>query len=499
MVKMTKITFYGGIGEIGGNKILVEDGASFFLDFGKSFDLEKKYFGGFFRPTSFRAYAITKMIPMVYGWYRPDLLETLGPELLDEFKLKIHKEPVVDAILLSHCHTDHSAYVSFLDGRIPVYASLETKRAISAFESVSQGSPEKEIIKYDTAHLPWEEYWYRETNKKKGKFYLVHKRRREIKGTEVKRYFNFSRKFSLGNIDVERYPVDHSTFDACGYILYTYDFTIGYTGDIRFNGLRSIESYAFIERLKEERIDGLIIECTKIDSQQTNEDSLKSEYDVLERSKKVMENNGLVIIDCSYRDLDRLSLFLEAAESSGRRFLVSPKTIKYLWYLKSSRDYIRELYENVFIYEKPNSRVKPPKGKEDEIVSDEEIRKRPAEYALSLSYENFGKLFDLCPFPPKSVLIHSESEPHDEEGEIEYERMLNWCDYFNIKQEHIHCSGHINKEEIREIIADVRPKFVFPIHTKNPHALKQLIKDVKIIEPEFGKTYKFGQTNILSF
>jgi len=35
---MTKLTFYGGVNEIGGNKILLEDkGTKIFLDFGKSF------------------------------------------------------------------------------------------------------------------------------------------------------------------------------------------------------------------------------------------------------------------------------------------------------------------------------------------------------------------------------------------------------------------------------------------------------------------------------
>ncbi len=34
---MTKITFYGGVNEIGGNKIFIEDGAKEFLDFGKNY------------------------------------------------------------------------------------------------------------------------------------------------------------------------------------------------------------------------------------------------------------------------------------------------------------------------------------------------------------------------------------------------------------------------------------------------------------------------------
>ena len=41
---MTTITFYGGVGEIGGNKIFIEDEKKIFLDFGKNFSKEKLYF-----------------------------------------------------------------------------------------------------------------------------------------------------------------------------------------------------------------------------------------------------------------------------------------------------------------------------------------------------------------------------------------------------------------------------------------------------------------------
>ena len=42
---MTSFTFYGGVNEIGGNKILLEDqDTRLFLDFGMSFSLADQYF-----------------------------------------------------------------------------------------------------------------------------------------------------------------------------------------------------------------------------------------------------------------------------------------------------------------------------------------------------------------------------------------------------------------------------------------------------------------------
>ena len=52
MVKQkTYLTFYGGVNEIGGNKILLEDKkVRIFLDFGQSFTMGKEYFTGWLRP-----------------------------------------------------------------------------------------------------------------------------------------------------------------------------------------------------------------------------------------------------------------------------------------------------------------------------------------------------------------------------------------------------------------------------------------------------------------
>ena len=48
---MPNLTFYGGLSEIGGNKILLEDkGTRVLLDFGKSFATRSKYFDWTERP-----------------------------------------------------------------------------------------------------------------------------------------------------------------------------------------------------------------------------------------------------------------------------------------------------------------------------------------------------------------------------------------------------------------------------------------------------------------
>jgi ribonuclease J len=48
---MTSLTFYGGVNEIGGNKILLKDkDTKIFLDFGKAFSRRVRFFEEYINP-----------------------------------------------------------------------------------------------------------------------------------------------------------------------------------------------------------------------------------------------------------------------------------------------------------------------------------------------------------------------------------------------------------------------------------------------------------------
>ncbi len=73
-----RITLYGGAGEIGGNRILLEwDGAGWLLDFGIRFGATGKYFAEFVKPRTaalgLRDYLRMELLPPLEGLYRDDL------------------------------------------------------------------------------------------------------------------------------------------------------------------------------------------------------------------------------------------------------------------------------------------------------------------------------------------------------------------------------------------------------------------------------------------
>ena len=114
--------------EIGGNKILLVDGGTkIFLDFGMSFKTANTYFAEFLNPRKCNGildFVEFGLLPEINGIYRNDFLKHCG--------FKESPVPSVDAVLLTHAHLDHAAYISHLHHAIPVYCGTATRQILKA-------------------------------------------------------------------------------------------------------------------------------------------------------------------------------------------------------------------------------------------------------------------------------------------------------------------------------------------------------------------------------
>ncbi len=435
-----------------------------------SFGRREKYFEEFLTPRSANGigdFLELNLIPNIGGIYREDLLKHQGikPE-----------SPEVQGVFLSHAHADHANYISFLHRDIPIYCGKTCKYILEAVKEQSRREIENEVLDF-----------------KKRPAY-----RKNYRDPPIKRKINTFRtkdKIKIDDLEIEPVHTDHSVPGAYGFIIHTSEGPVIYTGDLRLHGRHSHLTKDFIKKAKEERPIAMITEGTRVDSGKTDE----SEDKVFDKSKKKLEKNkNLSIVDFNFKDVDRFTTFYNIAKSLNRKLVISFKHACYLErYHKDkklrspdSRDenisilkpkrmtgtYIDKDYTDYYIKKRLNY---------PNIKTAEEIRKKPQDYILVLNFWYLNTLIDLK--PEKGVYVHSLSEPFNEEMEISYERMVNWIMHFNMNFVQSHCSGHINGYDLMEMIKEINPKKLYPIHTEKPKLFKKL--DIDTIMVKEGKKY----------
>ncbi|MEM2718697.1 MAG: MBL fold metallo-hydrolase [Candidatus Bathyarchaeia archaeon] len=437
----TKIVFYGGVNEVGGNKILINDGDTRILfDFGASFALRDKFYSTpFLSPKS--------GLDLIKLGILPDLR---GAYLFDE------ADPNIDAVFLSHSHMDHAAHISFLKRNIPIYCGETTAAILNALSDVRPTSVEFNLegVKFKT--------------------------------------FRTGDKIKVGSIEVVPIHVDHSVPGSYGFIIHTSSGTIVYTGDLRWHGSKPELTEDLVSASAREGTDVLICENTNM-----TEIEVSSESEVMSKINNLVSNTPqLVLTEFACADIDRLRSFYEVALRNNRMLTVSLKQAYLLYKLESDPHLnVPKITDgSILIFQKEKKRYfhwEQEIMNLGEPISPYEISKMQDKIILHMSFFDLSWLVDINP-SPGSCYILSASEPFNEEMEIDFNRLLNWLEHYGLPQYHVHVSGHIIPLHLRKLLEVVKPRKVFPIHGTYARLFKKFVGDLQseVIIPEREKEYE---------
>lgn len=459
-----KIEVFGGKNEIGGNKILVEHkGTKILLDFGMSFGQASKYFSEFLQPR--KCAALTDffelgLLPDIKGIYREDYLKHMD---------KPKEKRTVDAVFLSHAHADHAQYIHFLRFDIPIFCTEATKIILQSLEETGSNTLSDLITACEsfTFYTNTKGNISRVTRKNSD---FVHERNFEI--------MKPNSRVKIGSLEIEMVPVDHSLPGACGFILYSDEGNLVYTGDIRFHGSNKDLSKNFVEKAKSVKPRWMLSEGTRIDSDETD-----SEQGVKERITGLIKKaNGLVFVEHPIRDLDRVNTIFESAKENKRKFVVNLKLAYLIDTLGSLCPFT--LDDVLILVPKKSWGLICKEGADCSQVEQDyatwernyinrknsitykELCKDPAKYVVSMSMWEINQLTDIK--PENAIWIKSSCEPFCDEMELDEERKKNWLKHFDIQEFFAHASGHASGNEIREMIKSINPRELIPIHTEHP-------------------------------
>ena len=467
---MTSLTFYGGVNEIGGNKILLEDkDTKIFLDFGKSFSRRAKYFEEYINPRTSNGivdFLTMGLVPDIPGVYRDDLMKMAGRK---------PQPPDVDAVLLSHAHADHADYISFLHEDIPVHMGAACHLILKALSERASRSIEKEVLDY------------------KPRPYNI----RDKPIPRTVKEFRTGDKIKIGSLEILPIHVDHSVPGSYGFVIHTSDGqSIVYTGDMRMHGTHSEMTRDFIEKAKDAKPTVLITEGTRI----ADKAKAESEAKVYKESNKIVSSTKrLVFADFNFKDVDRLRTFYSIAQENGRKLVVKLNDAYFLKHLsKDPHLDVPDIDDEHIIIYLPKRGTgtysdSDYKAKDKDFANlhnawtAEQIAAEESKVLCAMGFYSFNALIDMKP-KSGAAYIHSSSEPYTEEQVLSEDRVDAWIERFSMNKFQSHCSGHARGKDLMEAVSEISAKSIYPVHTSHPDAFKSVSKNCKIVEE--GKTYK---------
>ncbi len=446
---MVRLTFHGGVREIGGNKILLEDrDARLWLDMGQSFSFGGDYFIDPYLNArarfGLRDYFALDLMPRIPGLYSQDVLVDTDMDW---------EPPQFSGIAVSHIHFDHVNHLRFVDPTVPVFLGEGTRIMLESWMTTSRNM--------DLGDHDW-------------------------------RQFRTGRSVAVDGLEIEPVHVDHSAPAAYGFLIHTSEGTIAYTGDLRRHGPHADMTDDFEAAAKKAKPIALITEGTRVAPTENRQNF--SEKEVRERAPDAIRGakDKMAFVTFYPRDVDRIKTFAAVAEETGRNFVLSAKTAHLLMAMRrDTRIKVPDVAKdgNLLVYARDLS--KQDQWEKDvkaavpsKIVDSEYVNKHQKELLMQLDFYQLTELVDLKP-EPGSVFIHSKSEPFEEE-DLEAAIRDSWMKWFKLQLVQLHASGHCSQPEVRDLVRTVNPKVVVPVHTQHPELFEAF--GPRVMQPTYRGT-----------
>lgn len=274
-----------------------------------------------------------------------------------------------------------------------------------------------------------------------------------------------STPLAFGPFRVSRYPIDHDVPGSSAYIVATSAGAIAYTGDLRLHGSHPDWVQAFVQAAR--GCHALIIEGTLLN--QAHQEPLESEMEH-QLDQYLAITSGLILLSLNPVNLERVKTFVTKTRERGRTILFPLEQARFLEEMGLQHIEVQE-----------ESTLK-------------RIHHNPQRYLVQLPVTGFPRLLDL-PVGAESLYLYSNGEPYGP-SDPDWTTLMDWLHYTQIPFRSLSSTGHASASALHQIVRDIAPTLVFPIHTATPEALRPPVGTKRVLpvrgDPGFDLGHGFG-------
>ncbi|MEX1014199.1 MAG: MBL fold metallo-hydrolase [Candidatus Paceibacterota bacterium] len=350
----------------------------------------------------------------------------------------------VDGILISHYHQDHHGFLFYANTSIPIFTGKATQSILEFSEEFFNGQQLNNQFQN----------------------------------------FTKDKSFSIGDITIQPYWMDHSAFDAYAFLMEANGKRLFYSGDFRGHGRKENVFRWFLQNAPQ-NVDYLLMEGTTIGRGQQRFQTEKELEDVfIDIFNSKQEIN---LINTSAQNIDRLVTIYRACKRTDKLMVVDVYTAAIM----------KEMAEYATI---PFPSPKFP-----------EVKVMYPYFLSKMIADKIGKEF-LYQFQPYKITKEEISEKRKEivflirpsmkmdidridkmengnfiysmwSGYLEQPKTKSFIEYLTSKGfsfHQVHTSGHADIETLKEMVNAMKPKNLVPIHTFDGDIYKHLFKNVNV-------------------
>ena len=339
------------------------------------------------------------------------------------------------ALLITHYHGDHIGKITELPAELPIY----------------MGKMAKEIVSELATHLSTVSEEHRRMAERLNNVFT----------------FTAGEQFSFGEFNILPIVIDHSAFDAYAFCIEAKELKVFHTGDFRTHGFRGGKLPKVIEKYVG-RADYIVCEATNVNRPDT---AIMSEHELQKEFEKVFTGNKYNVVYVSSTNIDRLFGMYHAAIRANRPFYVDAYQ-KRIMDIVAGRDSVWG----------KSSLYKYKEGREPR-----QLIQRGAEFVVNDKFIDFVSEHGYVIVARQGERFDNLLNQFPDEGRVKYLSM--WNGYLDESKaaynpalaksvgdeyRYMHTSGHCDMKSLEDLITELDPKAIIPIHTDNPRAFADL-------------------------